>query len=127
MYTKKQELEQLADAAESGDTLAAAALADRHEEDGLPAVTRPKRGDWLVICTATFYHLGQLLAEDHEYYHLAPGSWVVYETGPLKMFYGEGKAKYAEAMPVASWVRKGPTVLLSAWAHGPRLSASTGE
>ena len=128
---RKNEREVLALAAEEGDALAAAMQHDQAEEDGPPAVIhqdsrilpnkdglppfwRPQRGDWVVIFTGMYFHIGQLLGEDHEYYCLAPGSEEVYETGPLEEFY-RGEIKLTETVSEVMNIRKGPTVKLVRW------------
>lgn len=119
----RRELERMAGDTEAGDALSAAALRDAAEEAGGPAA---RAGDWQFILTATFYFLGRVSEEDHEYYHLAPGSWLVYDTGPLAEFFRLGRCKRAERIAPAQRVRKGPTISLVDWPHGGALEVSEG-
>jgi hypothetical protein len=109
------------------DSMAAAALRDMHEEegtplnedggDGLPTPWKAQRGDWVVIFTGAFFHVGQLLGEDHEYYYLAPGHSQIFETGSFESFFGKGIAGACETIPGFANVRKGPTTHVAQWPH----------
>lgn len=108
---------------EAGDSMAALALRDIQEEEGVQALQLPV-GEIMVVMTATFYYVGRLVADDYEYYALAPGALLVYETGPLKKFYGEGVCEYAEAINAKVWIRKGPTITLTSWPFGKMPKSS---
>lgn len=110
---REKEIVQLADS--DGDSMAALAVRDMAEEDGLEMVPRFKRGDWVVIFTGAHYHCGQLLGEDHEYYALAAGSAMIHDTGDFRDFYGKGLCTYCEITPVIDLIRKGAVSHISAW------------
>lgn len=112
--TRKQK-EALLVASEDGDAMADRMLGDIAEEEGIPPVWRPQPGSWVVIFTGAFFHCGQILGEDHEYYSLAPGSMQIFETGAFSKFFGEGIADYCEVIPTNCIVRKGPTTHVVEW------------
>lgn len=116
MATKKEK-EQLLQAEYDGDSHASAALRDIAEEEGntLPDALKPRRGDWIVIFTGAFFHVGQLLGEDHEFYALAAGSVQIFETGDFAVFFGKGLAKYCETIPTRTNVRKACVTHISEW------------
>lgn len=124
--SRKRQKEVLRQAGEDGDGIAMQALGDMLEEDGMQRMSLPKRGDWLIIWTGAFFHVGLLLGDDHEYYALAPGSVIVYETGPLATFFGQGVAQHCEVIPTATWPRKGATANVSLWPF-ERVPTSTAQ
>lgn len=116
----------LTQAAEDGDSLAAAALRDLSiEEDGLPTFWRPQRGDWIIIFTGAFFHSGQYLGEDHEYYSLAPGSAQIFETGEFERFFRDGICTMCETIPLPLLIRKGPVTHITAWPHNRPVQSSS--
>lgn len=124
----KKVLEVMQGQAEDGDSMAERALRDYEEEFGNVADLRPPEG-WCLVMTATFYYLGCIIKSDHEYYLMAPGAWIIYETGPLDKFFDEGVAKMAEKIggkhTVYVRVRKGPTISVVSWPHGNKLKVSS--
>ncbi len=125
--SKQREREALLVAEADGDSLAGRALQDQAEEDGLPEMPQLARGDWVVIFTAAFFHVGQLLGVDHEQYCLAAGSAQVFETGPFDVFFGKGLAAVCETISEVTWVRKGPTTHVSRWPFTRPCKVSQGS
>ena len=102
----------LAQAAEDGDSVAAAMLNDLEMELGGLRCEPLKVGDWVYIYSATHAFVGQIAGIDHEEYVLAaPVCWV-FETGELTRFVNEGIANYCEMYPAEVRVRRGGTVLV---------------
>lgn len=113
MAPSKQQMEKLALAADEGDSDAAAAHSDALQETGPDPYLNV--GQLVMIYSATHFFCGKLIAENHEYYVLAPGSVQVFETGPYSSFYKEGIATNCDSVPVVRRVRKGGVINIDDW------------
>ena len=99
--------------ADDGDPLAMAALKDEAEENGFYQLEPLRRGQEIVVFTATFFFRGKFLGEDVEYIALEPGSYKVYETGSLDDFFKNKKGMQEERLPKINRIRKGSIVSIN--------------
>jgi hypothetical protein len=100
-------------AADDGDALADSAIKDEAEENGFYQLPPLKRGQEIVVFTATFFYRGKFLGEDVEYIALEPGSYKVYETGALEDFFKNKKGTQEERLPKINRIRKGSIVSIN--------------
>lgn len=99
-------VESLLNMAEGGDSLAAMALHDKAEEDGMLLPWSPRKGDAVFLFTGLFFHCGVIAGENHEYYSLEPNSVTVYETGPYERLFQGGITSQSSPISPPSAIRK---------------------
>jgi len=75
----------------------------------------PPLGSLIHIVTATYAYRGVLEVVTPSHYVLAPGSALVFETGPHKDYYATRKGQTEEVSSLRRYVERGACVCLEVW------------
>ena len=98
---------------EQHDPTIRAVATDCEEEHG----EYPRPGTLVHIVTATYAYRGILERVSPSYYVLAPGSFLVFETGPHAGYFKNQKGTNEEECPVMRRVERGACITIESWSR----------